>query len=885
MFSESPVVVIHCPEIGNFPTRMSISSNLVLLTNFTGLNIARLDTNRLSTTNRLIVNSSLKQKHRNKSFHPRASFRSLVKWSYQRSNPVFAYCSINGVSFYVCRSTDAVCTEIPCCSSSIPYSNCRSVRALDWSSISENLLALALCKSSVDIYDYRDCKKSVICLNANLPICRIHWSSFNANMMTVSTTPGCIMVYDIRKCTSTSFSHTVNHDFEQHTSKFGQGCLACIFTKHDEMLDSDWNQFNQHRMTTLGSNGLLKVWDLTSLKSSKHEVQVQMSDNPSGCVRFIPQSNQIVVCTTEECILLSDTISSLSSASADRSVDSCRDLDQSTAHLKLARKNFNMNPPISEFDFLKTSSSLKYLVGWSKLASSLVVWKCPARASDLSSTNHQSGNHYNNNDAVSKDLSIATSSLSTPLQTNARNWKRTFYIESTDNMNSLQIQNEFALIRQSTYKNLYLKYADCKTGHCQLVGQWRNRKFLLNVNCPAQISIDSLPSFTFGPTTAMPFLPPSLSNIVRQTCLRQVHKRRLCLDACLRQISLFISGDNSWLSPVKDVRSDNNREYTKSVQPSFRSKTGLHGNGYRSCSARFHSSGLLSYSLRSMGSYSAENNANILHSLNDQADTKFFRSRSLTSNKGKRFLQLLQSARNHSPPAPLRNSIERPLAFVHMFTVGQNPQTKFSINSENIFSSLIDNASRCAFTQIEVGKQFLLLSELWNHDRFNVPLEYKLLNRIAKHYRLIGNFKMSYLLSVIILLVHRKYFLNLPNETLSNQIIHFADMMLFSNLGQHYIQAIEMLKCLDWGNVNRSMCWQNMLNMCTGGYTIKRNSSKKHRYHQRHKLNSIRCFCCRLPVYGLAMCCEICGHGGHINHLQRWFTNHNTCRCSCLCRF
>ena len=47
----------------------------------------------------------------------------------------------------------------------------------------------------------------------------------------------------------------------------------------------------------------------------------------------------------------------------------------------------------------------------------------------------------------------------------------------------------------------------------------------------------------------------------------------------------------------------------------------------------------------------------------------------------------------------------------------------------------------------------------------------------------------------------------------------------------------------------------------------------------------LTCVICRLPVSGLSVTCPVCGHGGHLAHLQQWHASHDKCpaRCSCSC--
>jgi len=52
-------------------------------------------------------------------------------------------------------------------------------------------------------------------------------------------------------------------------------------------------------------------------------------------------------------------------------------------------------------------------------------------------------------------------------------------------------------------------------------------------------------------------------------------------------------------------------------------------------------------------------------------------------------------------------------------------------------------------------------------------------------------------------------------------------------------------------------------------------------------LNVRKCSICRLLVRGLSIQCFICGHGGHLNHLQNWFKKNQQCAsgCGCICAF
>lgn len=46
---------------------------------------------------------------------------------------------------------------------------------------------------------------------------------------------------------------------------------------------------------------------------------------------------------------------------------------------------------------------------------------------------------------------------------------------------------------------------------------------------------------------------------------------------------------------------------------------------------------------------------------------------------------------------------------------------------------------------------------------------------------------------------------------------------------------------------------------------------------------SLNCVICHVSVRGLANCCIVCGHGGHMAHLQQWFAKNNVCPSGCGC--
>lgn len=48
----------------------------------------------------------------------------------------------------------------------------------------------------------------------------------------------------------------------------------------------------------------------------------------------------------------------------------------------------------------------------------------------------------------------------------------------------------------------------------------------------------------------------------------------------------------------------------------------------------------------------------------------------------------------------------------------------------------------------------------------------------------------------------------------------------------------------------------------------------------------LHCIICNMSVRGSVNCCTICGHGGHTEHLERWFGTKDVCpKCGCHCLF
>uniref|UniRef100_A0A914WAK3 WDR59/RTC1-like RING zinc finger domain-containing protein n=1 Tax=Plectus sambesii TaxID=2011161 RepID=A0A914WAK3_9BILA len=41
------------------------------------------------------------------------------------------------------------------------------------------------------------------------------------------------------------------------------------------------------------------------------------------------------------------------------------------------------------------------------------------------------------------------------------------------------------------------------------------------------------------------------------------------------------------------------------------------------------------------------------------------------------------------------------------------------------------------------------------------------------------------------------------------------------------------------------------------------------------------CSVCQQPVRGLWAWCQVCGHGGHVDHITEWFGKYTTCPTGC----
>ncbi|XP_055383102.1 GATOR complex protein Wdr59 [Condylostylus longicornis] len=83
---------------------------------------------------------------------------------------------------------------------------------------------------------------------------------------------------------------------------------------------------------------------------------------------------------------------------------------------------------------------------------------------------------------------------------------------------------------------------------------------------------------------------------------------------------------------------------------------------------------------------------------------------------------------------------------------------------------------------------------------------------------------------------------------------------------KHLSYPIQEPQCVGWA-IECSTC---------GRVSKTSSCSNCHKY-------VLYCALCRLPVRGMANACLICGHGGHLLHLDQWFKTHNMCPFGCGC--
>jgi WD repeat-containing protein 24 len=70
-------------------------------------------------------------------------------------------------------------------------------------------------------------------------------------------------------------------------------------------------------------------------------------------------------------------------------------------------------------------------------------------------------------------------------------------------------------------------------------------------------------------------------------------------------------------------------------------------------------------------------------------------------------------------------------------------------------------------------------------------------------------------------------------------------------------------------------CGKPMLNPGAGWYCSKCKSA-----------DSSKCGVCHLIVRGLYAWCQVCGHGGHLQHMKNWFANQSKCpQCDHTCEY
>eukprot|EP01156_Anaeramoeba_ignava_P021009 Anaeramoba_ignava/c17920_g1_i1.p2 GENE.c17920_g1_i1~~c17920_g1_i1.p2 ORF type:complete len:141 (-),score=27.51 c17920_g1_i1:21-443(-) len=64
-------------------------------------------------------------------------------------------------------------------------------------------------------------------------------------------------------------------------------------------------------------------------------------------------------------------------------------------------------------------------------------------------------------------------------------------------------------------------------------------------------------------------------------------------------------------------------------------------------------------------------------------------------------------------------------------------------------------------------------------------------------------------------------------------------------------------------------------------YSTEKHSTFKKNYYTK------TCTVCRCYIKGLGIFCTKCGHGGHKDHIRKWFENHKECPtgCGCQCEF
>jgi len=115
----------------------------------------------------------------------------------------------------------------------------------------------------------------------------------------------------------------------------------------------------------------------------------------------------------------------------------------------------------------------------------------------------------------------------------------------------------------------------------------------------------------------------------------------------------------------------------------------------------------------------------------------------------------------------------------------------------------------------------------------------------------------------------------------SNNQLHDTYILTYANLlykWKMFTARAELLKCLS-NNEHSHLSAAKLSTICNScGQNV---SGPRCVYcHQPF----IRCSICRLPCSGSTVVCPKCSHGGHPQHLQSWFSQHDQCATGCGCR-
>ena len=113
-----------------------------------------------------------------------------------------------------------------------------------------------------------------------------------------------------------------------------------------------------------------------------------------------------------------------------------------------------------------------------------------------------------------------------------------------------------------------------------------------------------------------------------------------------------------------------------------------------------------------------------------------------------------------------------------------------------------------------------------------------------------------------------------------NNKLHDSYMKAYADLlyrWKMFRASTEMLKCLSSSEESHHYTAVISVSCRDCGQTVK-----GPRCVFCHSV-SVRCIICRLPCPGLTALCPKCGHGGHLEHLRSWFSQHQTCAAGCGC--